>query len=291
MIYMSAFLSTIAVILFALGLRFLAERSPIRKFGAFEYDYKEDEELKKLNKPVKRKIPGLRLVAIILFGALVAGSVMYIFSGRGWLTIIAACLGFFAPKLWLDWFEKTQYKLMSIQLEQAVETMATVIRSGGGLPAALEKAIESSGYPLKAELEQTSNEIKLGLPEPEAFSRLARRVDLPEMDTLSVASELKKDGMAVNMANVFTQIQISLRQRQAFNEEVNAIVAENKLAVWIVSAVPIGSISMMRFVAPEMAAPLFDTLIGAIVMIFCLMLIVVGIFWSLKIANGDNLLD
>lgn len=286
----SAFFSAVTVILFALGLRFLTERSPVRKFGAFDYDYKEDKELKKLNRPTKAKIPGLKFAVLVLAGALFAGTIMYIFSGRGWLTILAACLGFFAPRLWLDWFEKTQYKLMSSQVEQAVETMATVIKSGGGLPAALEKAIETSGYPFKKELEQTLSEIKLGLPEPDAFSRLAERVDLPEMNTLSIASTLKKGGMAVNMANVFTQIQISLRQRKAFSEELSTMVAENKLAVWIVSAVPIGSVSVMRFVAPEMAAPLFDTVVGAIVLVFCLILIVVGIFWSLKIADSTNLL-
>lgn len=290
MAYLFAFFSAVAVVFFTLGLRFLIERSPIRKFGAFEYNHKEDEELKNLNKPVKPQIPGIKLVALILIGALIAGGIMYIFSGRGWLTIIAACLGFFAPKLWLDWFEKTQYKLMSSQVEQALEVMSTVIKSGGGIPAALEKAIENSGYPFKKELKQAANEIKLGLPEPEAFSRLAERVNLPEMDTLSIASALRKEGMAVNMANVFTQIQISLIQRQAFNEEINAIVAENKLAVWIVSAVPIFSVSMMRFVAPEMAAPLFDTLLGVIVLIICLFMIVIGIIWSLKIADGDNLL-
>ena len=291
MVLISAFFSAVTIILFILGLRFMLERSPIRRFGAFEYNYKEDEELKKLNKPARRtQIPYMKAVTLIAIGALVAGGIMYIFSGRGWLTILAACLGFFAPKLWLDWFEKTQYKLLSSQVEQAVEAMATVIKSGGGLPAALEKAIQTSGYPLKKELEQTAGEIKLGLPEPEAFSRLAERVDLPEMDTLSIASALKKEGMTVNMANVFTQIQISLRQRQAFNEEVNAMVAENKIAVWIVSAVPIGSISMMRFVAPEMAAPLFDTFLGIVVLIICLMLIAVGIYWSLKIAEGSNLL-
>lgn len=290
MALLTAFLSATFVVFCIIGLRVLTQRSPVRKFEAFNYNYKEDYKLQEINIPARRKIPRARFVTLVLVGSLIAGGVMYIFSGRGWLTMLATPLGFLAPKIWLDWFTKTQYKLISHQLEQAIEAMAVVIRSGGGLPAALEKAIEISEQPLKAELERTANEIKLGLPEPEAFSRLSARVNLPEMDTLGVAFALRKDGMAVNMANVLTEIQTSLRQRQALNEEVNAVVAENKLAIWIVSAVPILTISIMRYVAPEMAAPLFDTLLGVFVLVFCLILIIIGILWSLKLADGDNLL-
>ena len=56
---------------------------------------------------------------------------------------------------------------------------------------------------------------------------------------MAMVMEIQQSGMAVNLASVFDQIQINIRNKQALQEEVRAITVENKMAGWIVAAVPL----------------------------------------------------
>jgi len=283
-----AFISGVAVVI---GIKMLLHRDVnISRFGVVKYNREKDKQLTKMNLAAKEKSPLTVPIFIILVltGAILFFGGVYIFTGVLKLSLFASAGGFIAPKIWLDWYKKKQEKLVSSQAEQALETMATVIKSGGGMYEALDKAVNNVGEPLKSKLEHTLSEMKIGISEDEAFLRLAEQLDIPEMSMLNVASLIRKEGITVNMATVFTSIQSNLRQRQAFIEEVKAITSENRLAVWVVAAVPFFTVGIIRFFGPDFIDPLFTAPIGLIMFVILTIMIIVGIYWALKIADTTN---
>jgi tight adherence protein B len=283
-----AFISAVALVI---GTRMFLEREVnYSRFGVVRYKREKDRQLAKMNLETKEKSPLTAPIFVILVvtgSALFFGGI-YIFTGTLKLALFASAGGLLAPKLWLDWYKKKQEKLVSVQTEQALETMATVIKSGGGMYEALDKAANNIGEPLKGKLEHTLSEMKIGVSEDEAFLRLADQLDIPEMSMLNVASLIRKEGITVNMATVFTSIQSNIRQRQAFIEEVKAITSENRVAVWIVAVIPFFTVAVIRFFGPDFIDPLFTTTVGLIMFTISTVMIIVGVIWALKIADSTS---
>ena len=204
---------------------------------------------------------------LILVGVITIGTAAYAVIGIVWISFCASLLGFVVPYIWLKWHEASQEKIIASQLEQAVEIMSSVIRSGGGIVSALRRSAQVVGAPLNSELTKVASEIELGVSTANAFKNLAERVPMQETKMMAMVMEIQQSGMAVNLASVFDQIQINIRNKQALQEEVRAITVENKMAGWIVAAVPFVTISLIRWSSPDFIAPLFTTTAGLFVFI------------------------
>lgn len=198
-----------------------------------------------------------------------------------------ACLvGFAIPGAFSKWHETSRARLIGDQLEMASEIMAAAVNSGSSLSKALEKASEELGSPLDKELLQVSTEIRLGVPSAEAFQNLADRVKLPELSILSMAVNLQQSGMAVNMAAVLEQVQDNLTEKKAFGEEVNAITVENRMSGYIVGVLPFLVVGVIRQVAPDFIAPMFNTTAGLTIFFISTAIIAVGIYWMYSMGSS-----
>jgi tight adherence protein B len=289
-IFFASVLITFAFPLFVLGIiKLLKKEVTASRFAVQKYNSQLDKELKQLKeKQKKSEIPLSRHILMLFTGGVFFGGIIYLIVGIGWAAIVGSLLGLIIPKLWLNWQKAGYKKLITSQLEQAVEIMAAVLRSGGGILASLDKAIEEIPNPLKRELERVAAEIKLGVPASQAFISLTERVPIQEMSMLSMAVNLQETGMSVNMASVFDQIQINIRSRQAFQEELRVLVAENKMAGWVVGTIPFITISIMRHMAPEFTKPLFSTALGLTVFVSSTVVILIGLAWIMQMTKVEN---
>lgn len=271
-----------AVTLLVMSLRMMTKREKdINRFSAYwEGEFKEE------NVKIKKKKSFKPLYVLLSIGGSITGYLLiYFVTGISTVSLLGLLLGFIIPKILGDSYEKKQIQLLTMQLEQASEVMASVLRSGSGVVEALVRAASELNNPLRDELLATANEIKLGVSNAVAFQNLADRVPFDELRILSMAMNLQQEGMAVNISSLLTQIQESIRYKIAFQREVNVITAENKMAGWIVSALPFVTLAIIRLIMPDIIAPLFGTTIGLIIFGISIVIIVVGIFWMMKIAE------
>lgn len=294
MVLLSSMLVFFASALFFIGLWEITKRHiKPHRFKAFHYSSMEEEQKSfkisssHISSIMKDKDTGDNTLLGYMFYSLVGGGCGY-FLLSGWIGIpVGIVVGFIIPKIMSERKKKMQIHVVSMQVEKAAESMAVVLKSGGGIPDALSKAGSEAANPLRIEIDRALSEIQLGVSESDAFQRLSMRIGVPEVDMLGVASVLKKEGMAVNMANVLRQIQANIRSKQAFQEEISALTAENRMAVWIVSSVPFMTLGAMQIFAPDFIRPLFNTAIGSISLFVAIALIAIGVIWSLKIADSS----
>jgi tight adherence protein B len=279
---------TMAIIFFLLGTKELLKKDI--NIDQFVPGY--DGYMVITDKPKKKKehqAPLNKSIMLILVGVITIGTAAYAVIGIVWISFCASLLGFVVPYIWLKWHEASQEKIIASQLEQAVEIMSSVIRSGGGIVSALRRSAQVVGAPLNSELTKVASEIELGVSTANAFKNLAERVPMQETKMMAMVMEIQQSGMAVNLASVFDQIQINIRNKQALQEEVRAITVENKMAGWIVAAVPFVTISLIRWSSPDFIAPLFTTTAGLFVFLLSTGLIIGGVFWIMKMAEMPDL--
>lgn len=287
-IMIASFLSGLTIILLLYGSRVIMERNiNTNRFMPGRYDSKEEPDNIKPKSEVK--IPLSRLFLLVAIGGVTSGFSVYLVTGIIWLSLIASLLGLVVPKMWINWHQKGQEKMMLEQLEEAVEIIAAVLKTGGGISEALERAAATVGNPLADELLQVSAEIRLGVSASDAFLHLCQRVPLRELSAIQMAVALAQTGMAISLSSVFTQVQDNIRGFQALEQEVSSLTVENRMAGWIVGAIPFAIIAFMRWIAPGFIAPLFVEPVGIGIFAFCLSAILIGIVWISKMADASNL--
>ena len=273
------------MISFLVGFRLLTKKDINAKKFAPGWENEDEDGYRRFEGLDKGHLSPIARVLLIVVSGIVCGSIAYAVTGLILVSLISSFTGLITPNIWYRWYKKNQESLIMQQMEQASETMASVIKSGGSMIAALEKAASESKEPLKKELIKASMELRLGVSTTEVFIHLAKRVALPEMLILSIGLELQQKGMPINTANMLLQIQKNIRQRQLLIQEIKTITTENKMAGWIVAAIPFLSIAMMRQFSPEFTDPLFKTVTGMSIFLTCTLIIIGGIYWVMKMTD------
>ena len=273
-----------STVLLIVSLRSMFKRE--KNISKFSVNWKEEEHYKTYERK-KRKTNPIMLMFVII-GGFIGFGIMFLVTGKQKFSLIGLLIGFLVPNIWRKRHEKKQQHLILLQLEQTAEIMSSVLRSGSGLVDALERSANEIANPLREELLITANEIKLGVSNAMAFQNLANRVEVDQLDILSMAINLQEEGVAVNLSALLEQIQDNIRYKLAHQRQVKVMTAENRLAGWIVSVLPFGTLAIMRLIMPDIVAPLFTTTIGLIIFTFNTVVIVIGVIWLMKIANVET---
>lgn len=280
----------ITVISIFLSIYYLRKKEiKINKFTPY-YDYSEEEKYKKYEQIIeKSKIPAKITLILIVFGGFVIGVITYMVIGILWISIASSIAGFLLPKWWYKWHTESNKRVMLKQMEQASEIISAVMKTGSSLPEAFERAARDIKEPLKAELIRTATQIRIGVPASNAFLEFSQRVDIPEMNVVSIAIDLQETGMAINNSNLFKKLQSDIRYKIQFRKSVETITSEIKLSGTIVSIIPFITITLMRLLAPEFINPLFDNELGLSIFGLSVALILFGAKWMFNIAKFEDI--
>lgn len=282
-----AFLFGIATLLFIFGIKNLTKKEiNTSKFKAF-HNYQEEEEYKRYEKLLKKsKVPFKTAITLIVLGGVGIGFITYIVVGVVWIALLSFAGGFYIPSVWYKWHIESNKKAMIKQMELASEIIASVLKSQSSITDALQRASVDLKDPLKTELMQTATKIKLGVPLNEAFAELTGKVNIREMQAVSISISLQqKEGISVNIPNLFLQLQHDIRKKVQFKKEISAETANIRTAGLIVAAVPFATITFMRCGSPEFTEPLFNNPVGLLIFSVCIFTIFIGLKWMFKMTK------
>lgn len=171
---------------------------------------------------------GLRLTgaaAGLLFGLLIS------FVGGGLILPLAFLLaGFFGPELWLRSKAASRQTELVGAVPAFLDTLATCLKAGVPLEAALERVARSLGGPLGEEWQRTMQAIRLQTPSALAYRSLRERVQSEDVDVL-VQSLLQADAMGVAVADTLRQQARILRMRHRDRVREQAAKASPKISL------------------------------------------------------------
>ncbi len=223
----------------------------------------------------------LRGIAVVIGtagGAVLAGEAYLIGLGVG------AALGLLIPPLVLRFLAKRRATAFERILPDVLMLVSTSLRSGFGLPQALDAVSRDAAEPAAKEFSRALAETRIGTDVPDALERMAERMDSTAMRWTVMAIRIQRD-VGGNLADTLHTTAGTLREREVLRRMVLALSAEGRLSAWILVALPIGVFFYLMAVSREYVSLLWTTSMGLMMCGMALVLMALGIVWMQKIVK------
>jgi tight adherence protein B len=197
--------------------------------------------------------------------ALTALTFLLIYAGTGsfWWALFA--LG--VPYLVREWVVRTlahRRNRFAEQLPDALQVIASALRSGHSFAGALAVVVESASEPMKTEMQRVVAEEQLGIPMEQSLLVVADRMASKDVEQLALVSELQREAGG-NAAEVVDRVAETVRERFDLKRLIQTLTMQGRMSRWIVSALPIGIILILQLENPGYLHPLLHSTAGKIV--------------------------
>lgn len=227
---------------------------------------------------------------IRLVSALVAAALMMLLAGGAqFLVFVALCsataaAGFLLPQLVLRFLAAHRAKKFERVLPDVLTLVATSLRSGFGLPQALDAVARDAAEPAAKEFSRALAETRIGTDVPDALDHMAERMDSTSLRWAVMAIRIQRE-VGGNLADTLRTTAATLRERESLHRMVKSLSAEGRLSAYILIALPIGLFLYLFASNREYIQVLWTDPLGLIMLAFGVVLLVVGIFWMRKVVR------
>lgn len=223
----------------------------------------------------------LRIVAAVVgiaIGLVLASELKIVGFGLGLLA------GFFLPQIALRILASRRAGAFERILPQSLLLVATSLRSGFGLPQALDSVARDSAEPVAKEFSRALAQTRIGTDISDSLEQLATRMGSRAMEMTVMAIRIQRE-VGGNLAETLETTGHTLREREAIHGQVRALSAEGRLSAYILIALPIGVFLYMMMVNYEYISLLWTRMLGIGMLIFGVVMLFLGILWMRKVVR------
>ena len=239
-------------------------------------------ELEAMHYPVPlhrcRQILAYTVLFLSVLGFLVNYSVLF--------ALVFGGLGLLVPRWGIGFLRTRRLNRINEQLGEALTLVSNSLRSGLSLQQGVELVVEEMDAPISEEFATVVKETKLGLPFDEALQNLAERVPTPDLDMV-VTSIVTIRETGANLAEVFDVIAHTVRERKKVEGKIKAMTAEGMTQGVMMCGVPPVLIITFYFLDPALVEPLFNTILGILMLVIIASLDAMGMWMILNTVKID----
>ena len=178
----------------------------------------------------------LVLQLVVALGLAVGG---YFLFNTIVLAILAAVIGWFAPRWFVSYRQGQRLRAFSDQLGDSLNLMVNGLRSGYSVLQAMEAVSREMPSPISAEFARVVQEVQIGLPLDQALGNMLRRIRSDDLDLVITAIEVQRE-VGGNLAEVLDVISFTIRERVRIKGEVRTLTAQGRYSGYVISLLPIG---------------------------------------------------
>jgi tight adherence protein B len=217
-------------------------------------------------------------LAVALPLGLIGGWFVYVLGG------LAGCaLGVALPVGLLLFRRRVRRERLLVQLPNAFELMARVIRAGQAVPQALQAVGDAFEEPLANEFKRCQHQQELGLPPEVVFREMANRCGVVEFRIFVMAMLIHRQ-TGGNLSEILERLAALVRARLRLRQQVRTLTAEGRLQGHTLVVLPFVMYAAMFCINRPYAALLLEhvNLLG-----ITAVLRVIGVLWIRKIVNFE----
>ncbi len=189
--------------------------------------------------------------------------------------VILVLLGWQAPKWIVDYLYAGRCGKLNDQLVDGLTIMANGIRSGLSVPQSMERVVDNMGTPISQEFNLVLSKMRLGLSFEEALLELGARIPTAEIQMFVLSVNILRE-TGGNLAETFSTIVETIRERQKIEKKIEALTAQGIMQGIILTLVPFFLMLVFVLIDPNYIKPLFTTTLGIIMLFFMLTLQIIG---------------
>ncbi|HEY2355309.1 MAG TPA: VWA domain-containing protein [Gaiellaceae bacterium] len=217
---------------------------------------------------------------VLLVGTAVATILAFVFiraiSGSAWWGLLALGVPYLV-RAWVLYSLRRQRLRFSEQLTEALQVIASALRSGHSFAGALAVVVESSSDPMRREMQRVVADEQLGMPIQRSLAIVADRMASTDVDQLALVAELQRQAGG-DMAEVVDRVAETVRERFDLRRLVQTLTTQGRMSRWIVTLLPIGIVLILEWEHPGYFHPLVASTAGRVIVGFAVAWAVVGSF-------------
>jgi tight adherence protein B len=191
-------------------------------------------------------------------------------------------LGLVGPPLVLKFLAARRATRFERVLPDVLMLVATSLRSGFGLPQALDAVARDAAEPAAKEFSRALAETRIGTDVADALDHTADRMGSKSLLWTTMAIRIQRD-VGGNLAETLLTTAQTLRERESLFRQVRALSAEGRLSAWILLALPIGMFFYLMLTNYDYVKLLWTTTLGLAMIIGSIVMMIIGIFWMRRV--------
>lgn len=240
-----------------------------------------------LRRKLSHAFPSLTLQRFLLICAICAvvpGMLTGLLLPNMAAALAALAIGGYLPLLVLNFRCNKRVRTITLQLPEALDFLARVMRAGHSLSTGLQMMADELPQPLALEFRKAYDQHSLGQPLEEALKDMAGRIDSTDF-AFFVTAVLIQRQTGGDLTGVLTNISGMVRQRMRLGQQVKAKTAEGRLTGYIMVAFPAILFGLCYFFNPTLYGGFMHEKTGMILLGIAGGLQMMGLFMIKKITT------
>ncbi|MEB3328120.1 MAG: type II secretion system F family protein [Candidatus Sericytochromatia bacterium] len=206
-----------------------------------------------------------------LRAALAAALVGVIMGGMGpGGLVFGALLGYGTWRGRLTWLEvriSTRQAEFLDQFTDALGVMANGVKSGQTVLQTLETVATDFLDPLRGEVQEVLQEMRMGVPMDAALTAWAQRMPLEDLEIATTALVVQRQ-TGGNVAEILETVADTIRQRNKLFKQIRTLTTQGRMSGWVLGLLPVGLFVAMFLIAPERTGLLLTHPLGLLLTLF-----------------------
>jgi tight adherence protein B len=195
-----------------------------------------------------------------------------------------ALVGLALPPVALRFLAARRSKQFERQLPDILMLVSTSLKSGFGLPQALDAVAKDTAEPAAKEFSRALAETRIGTDITDALERMGDRMGSVSMRWAVMSIRIQRD-VGGNLADTLRTTANTLRERESLQRQVATLSAEGKLSAYILVAMPIFLFFYMMRVNYDYVSLLWTDQIGVFMGIGGIVSLFVGMLWMRSVVK------
>jgi tight adherence protein B len=201
---------------------------------------------------------------------------IYVGTGSPWWSLLALAVPYVAR----EWVIRTlarRRNRFAEQLPDALQVIASALRSGHSFAGALAVTVESASEPMKGEMQRVVADEQLGIPIQNSLGIVAERMASRDIEQLALVAQLQREAGG-DAAEVVDRVAETVRERFDLKRLIQTLTMQGRMSRWIVSALPIVVVFAVALENHHYFHPLTSTTGGRVVLGFAAAWAIAGSF-------------
>ena len=170
--------------------------------------------------------------------------------------VIFGLASLYLPKWYVSGRERKRLAAFNAQLGDTIGIMANSLRSGYSLLQAMELVARETPPPMGEEFGRVVREVGLGLSPERALENLVRRIASEDLDLMVTAIKVQHE-VGGNLSKILDTIGNTIRERVRIKGEIKVLTAQQQLAGYIISGLPLALTGVLLLLNPSYIMKLF----------------------------------
>lgn len=201
------------------------------------------------------------------------------------LMALISILAFFLPTAYLHFLVNQRFLDFSKQFPDALNLMASSLRAGHPLFAAINMVTEEMPKPISKVFESTKKDISLGLDTKDAFYSMTKNMPKSLDLKFFITAVLIQKEVGGNLAELLDSLSETIRERFKLMGQLRVQTAQTRMSGMVIGVVPVMVLLVIFFMNPDYIKPLFNTQDGQLALSVAVCLTIVGFIAIKKISD------